>query len=253
LIGKLAIRYILNNVDAIFLREDHSLKLLSGLKGKAPVYVAADMAFLFKGSAKFSRDLQRPVIGVSPCFPHSFSQKQQENYVTAHSKLLDYMIEKHDVNVVFLPSVIGQGEAEKRENAGDDLEVCRMILQSMANKDKSEIVCATTADEFESLVEQLDLLITTRMHPSILAAIKYVPFAGIIYEHKQIGLLKKLGVEDTAININEVTFVKLRSRVEYVWNERKRIRHILELKIPVIQKETATSVKRIVSMYLSAA
>lgn len=249
-IGKLAIKYILDNADAILLREDYSLSLLEGVKGKAPIYVAADMAFLFKGSSMSRRILPKPVIGVSPCFPHSFSQKQQEDYVIAHSQLLDCMIEKHDVNVVFLPSVIGQGETEKRESAKDDLEVCRMILQSMANKRKSEIACATTADEFESLVEQLDLLITTRMHPSILAAIKYVPFATIIYEHKQTGLLKKLGVEDTAIDINEVTFAKLRSRVEYIWNERMRIRHTLTLKIPAIQKETATTVKRVISMCL---
>lgn len=251
-IGKRGIQYILCNADAVLLREDYTLRLLEGIKKKAAIHIAADMAFLFKESAKTSRDLPRPVIGVSPCFPHSFSQKQQEDYVKAHAKALDYMVGKYAVSIVFMPSVVGQGETEKREKARDDLEVCRMIFQNMVHQNKSEMICAATPDEFVSLVEQLDMLIPTRMHPSILAATKHVPFVAIIYEHKQKGLLKKLGVESLAMDVNEVTFEKLRSRVEYVWNERTRIRHSLSLKVPMVQRQTATLVKQVISVYLSA-
>lgn len=243
--GRFAIRFILNNVDAVLLREAYSLTLLKDIKKKAPIYVIADMAFLFKNSLEFGQQLPRPVIGVSPCFPHGFSDQQQRNYISVHSKVLDYLVEKHNVNVVFLPSVIGYGETERRERMGDDLEVCRKILQNMTRKEKAKIICAGTADEFEHLVRQLDLLIATRMHPCILASIKNIPFISVIYEHKQVGMLEKLGLMGVNVNINAFSYAEFKSKVEYAWSQREVVKKQLSLKIPLLQKQMKTDLGEI--------
>jgi polysaccharide pyruvyl transferase WcaK-like protein len=243
-VGKFAINYIINNADAVMLREDYSVNLLKGITNKK-LYVAADMAFLFSPLTKAGRQLKKPVIGVSPCFPHSFPLTKQEEYVTAHSNMLDYFIEKHDVNVVFLPSVIGKGEAETRENASDDLAVCNRIVQNMRYKGRTLTLCASTADEFVGLVAQLDLLVATRMHPSILAAITHVPFAPIIYEHKQKGLLKKLNFEYGSLDVNEVTYEKLLLQVEEIWANREQLRRMLKSNVSKTQEATRRSVKQL--------
>jgi colanic acid/amylovoran biosynthesis protein len=160
------------------------------------------------------------------------------------------MVEKHNVNVVFLPSVIGYGETEGRERIGDDLEVCRAILQDMMNKEKAKVICTNTADEFAHLVSQLDLLIATRMHPSILASINNVPFISVIYEHKQVGMLEKLGLMDIGVDISDFSYAEFKSKVEYVWNQREIVKKQLSLKIPLLQKQMKTDLREILLKFM---
>lgn len=249
LLGRCLAKFIFSNLDAILLREDVSLRFLEGLGIRAPIYITADMSFLFENHLKFDRQLQKPIIGVSPCFPLGMyaCEAHKQNYVLAISKVLDYLIMKYGLKVAFLPSQIGQSKAAIEMGIPDDLEACQMIFQNMLHKDKAEILNVQTAEEFESLIGQLDLLITTRMHPSILASINYVPFVSIIYEHKQTGLLEKLGLENTGIDINDVSYDTLKNKVEHAWKRRDRIKRQLLSRIPLLQKQIRDAVRGVIS------
>lgn len=251
LLGRLLAKFIFSNCDAILLRESVSLRFLKNLKINTPVFVVGDMAFLFKSSFPIKHQLQRPSIGVSPCFAPSMSKCEQRSYVMAISETLDYLIMRYGVNVIFLPSQIGQGKAATEQKIPDDLEVCQKILEKMTNKKQACIFDSLIVEEFEQALSQLDLLITTRMHPSILASTNFVPFVSINYEHKQIGLLTRLHLDDVGLNVNEMSYETLKSKVEYVWFEKERIKERLLSSIPILQEQIRTCTKKIISEVLA--
>jgi polysaccharide pyruvyl transferase WcaK-like protein len=238
-LGLFAARFILNNIDLMVLREPYSLKFLKKVKKDTPVQVLADIAFLFRGFPKSTRILEHAQIGVSPGIPYLFSVGFHQKYVIAHSKTLDDLVKKYDVDILLFPSRVGKGGvAEEKEGFSDDRDICEMIMQNMVHKDRVRIVNVTTVQEFATLLGCLDLLIATRMHPSVLALINFVPFVQVVYEHKQTGLLELLGLEELGININDLSYETLISKVEFVWENRKKIREQLALRIPALQNRT---------------
>jgi len=248
--GRQLASFIFRNLDAILLRENFS-EFIKNIETKTPIYLTSDMAFLFEGCSKCNYKLDRPSVGVSPCLPHELSGVRVQTYVSAIAKVLDYLLTKHGISVVFLPSQSERAKAATKEKVPDDLELCLMILQKMIHKDKAEIFKVQTAREFECLVRQLDLLITTRMHPSILASINCVPFVSMVYEHKQKGLLEQLGLENNSVNIDEVSYDVLKSVVDYSWNNRGIIKKQLSLTIPELQKQIRDTLNEVLSKLIT--
>lgn len=249
-LGRLFAKFIFNSMDVICLREDLSADFLEKLGVRTPVFALADMAFLFEGYSRHEYQFRHPLIGVSPCFCGGMTKAERENYVLVLSKTLDYLVAKYGVNVIFLPSQTTSGRAMMKEKRPDDFVACSMILQKMLRKEKAEILSVQSVEEFDNVIGKLDLLIATRMHPSILASTKSIPFVAITYEHKQIGLLSRLGVSDVGIDVNHLSFEQLRIKTEYVWNERDNIRSRLLAKVPLIQWKTRVIMEQLIQSLL---
>jgi colanic acid/amylovoran biosynthesis protein len=250
IIGRFLAKFIFNNLDAILLREDISSELLGNLGIGATKYVMADIAFLFEDSVESRFQLQKPVVGVSPCFYHGMSNVSKQEYLFAVSNVLDYLVATHNLNVVFLPSQVERAITDPEEEMPNDVKVCSMIVQNMKYRDRTRIVNVQTAAEFRGLIGQLDLLMTTRMHPSIFACTEDVPFVMIVYEHKQTGLLKELRQEALSVDMNEISFDRLRSKVEFAWSNKEKIKEQLASQTHTIQESTETGIKKIISKFL---
>ena len=122
-----------------------------------------------------------------------------------------------------------------------------MIYKNMTHKQKAEILPVQTIEEFSSLISQLDMLVATRMHPSIIAALNNVPFVLIRYEHKQAGLLLKLGLEDVDLSITEISYDGLKKQTQKVWNNREKIREHLSQEVPKMREHMKTRLNTIIS------
>ena len=73
------------------------------------------------------------------------------------------------------------------------------IVLNMVLQEKAKIIEIENLEEYKCFQGLLDLLIPARMHPAILASSSLVPFVSIMAEHKQEGLLKKEGSENTTL------------------------------------------------------
>lgn len=247
-LGRFMARIALNNVDFILLRESYSHQFIEDLKIKTPTLTTSDIAILLKSSqTKFIQGLPKPVIGVSPgLYAASFSEDKQREYISAHSKVLDCVVEKYGVNIVFLPH-------EESGLKHDDLSFCKMVLRDMTHKDKARMMNAKPLEEFNNYLAELDLLISSRMHPAVLASSDKVPTVVIAYDHKQTGFFNQLGLDNCTIDINQVSFEKLLLKIVLVWDNREKIRRQLALVIPELQNDVRTKIQKVCLRFLPLA
>lgn len=127
--------------------------------------------------------------------------------------------------VVFLPST------------PEDVEMSKMIAAKMRNKQSVKIIVTNDVNKYESLIRSLRLLISTRMHPSIIAARNYIPFISIIYDHKQVGFLLQIGLKKFSLYISEVSYEKLKLKINEITQNYDKIQELLQHTIPELQSK----------------
>lgn len=240
LITQWLVRFILNRfVDLILVREPHSAKLLSELGVKNYV-ITADAALIAKVNPTPSSHnpfpSSKPLFGVAPAMlNYTLTKKENDNYITAHAKCLDNLIDKYDATVIFLPS------------SSEDSLMCEMIRDKMSKKHRTTIIITSDVDEYETWIRKLDLLITTRMHPSIIAARNFIPFCSIIYDHKQLGMLQQIGLQSFSIPISRVSYHNLRVMIERAIQNRSEIKEVLKQTLPDIRDKSMITFKAALS------
>jgi polysaccharide pyruvyl transferase WcaK-like protein len=214
-------------VDLVLIREPYSAKLLDKL-GVKNYQVVADMAILVS-TDRSSRFLIpfKPAIGVAPAMlRYTLTKEEVEKYVVAHAKCLDELATQHE-EIVFLPS------------SSDDIVMSQMIMARMKNK-HTKIIITDNVDEYESLVRRLKLLITTRMHPSIIATRNFVPFILIIYDHKQAGFLLQMKLTAPSIPIGKISYDNLKLKISEVIQNYDKVKEILKSRVSKLQDMQTT-------------
>lgn len=243
-IGRSLSRLALNSCSLIIVREPISNRIVQSLRVKTPKILTFDTTWLF-GSATNTRfkDNSHPCIGVSPgIYSYVFSELEIERHVTSYAEALDKAIEKFGFSVVFLPHYVSGFRY-------DDLEISKMILQKMRNKNRARIVEVEKAEEFKSFLDKMDVVISSKMHPAVLALSGRVPTLCVAYDHKQIGLFESLDMNKCVIPLNELSSGRLFSKICYVWNNKERIRAELETRVPSIQKNIRETIKSALSQF----
>jgi polysaccharide pyruvyl transferase WcaK-like protein len=228
-----------HNVDLILIREESSLAILEDLGVKTPKIVTTDVAINFTSSIdNISRDHIKPTIGVAGgVYFNALKEKEIRRYVVAHAKALDYMIEKYDLNVVFLPHDVTGFK-------NDDYDICMNILYEMRYKQKAKTNVFKNVHDYKRFLVQLDILVSSKMHPAVLAASSNVPFMYVVYDHKQTGFAKQVGLLDYCIDITAISSENLRRGMEKLWNSRKDIQIILEKSIPELKRDMKKKIRK---------
>ena len=237
-LGLLFAKLALNICDFILVRDPISYRVVNSLRIKSPRRLASDTTLLLTGTnfTNFN-SLSHPWIGVSPGFySHSLLKREADKYVTEHAKALDEVIERYGFYVVFLPHYVSGFEE-------DDLEVSKRMLQQMSNKKQARIVELGSVEEFKAMLENADMVISSKMHPAVLATSAYVPVVCIAYDQKQVGYFNRLGLDDCVILIRDVSKDNLVLKINHVWNNRKAIKSSLQRKIPSLKADLIESIK----------
>lgn len=174
---------VLNKVDAITLRDPESLKVLKEIGVTTQAVVTADPVF---GIESFNREKgrkilatfgvtesERGIIGVSVRKTKDTCNSFEENV----ARVCDYIIEKHNHNIVFIPMQTNKDEG-----------VSRNIMSRMKNK--SYIIdTRLSVEDIISVISATEGCIGMRLHSLIYAAIANVPLMGISYDPKIKGFL----------------------------------------------------------------
>lgn len=228
LLTRLLIKFVLSRfVDLLLVREPYSAKFLDELNVKNYI-VVSDVALLEKAKTSLNHNdspkLSEFVIGVAPAMlRYTLTKEEFDSYVLAHAKCLDDLVQRYNATILFLPST------------HEDTFVCEVIRNQMIYKNKTKIIITNNVDEYETWIERLDILIATRMHPSIIAARNFIPFCSIIYDHKQIGFLSQIKLKECSLLINNVSYDTLKFVLDYIIQHRFEINKTLKDVIPKLQ------------------
>ena len=157
-----------------------------------------------------------------------------------NAKALDDAISKFGFNVLFIPHFIsGLGL--------DDLRISELILEKMERKDKAELLVIDGVEKFKVILRDMDMVISSKMHPAVLAISSLVPSLSIAYDHKQIGFYDNLGHPECLLKLQDVTYDTLSTKISYVWSNRTEIKKSMETRVPEIKKNIKGNIERSLS------
>ena len=242
-VGRFLSRLALDNCICVIIREPISYEIVNSLGIGSRKILTSDTALLFKATKKpILESLSRPAIGVCPgVYSHSLSNEQVRNYIFEHAKALDTAIETYGFNVYLSPHYVSDFE-------NDDLEICKLILQKMKNKNRAKLFIANGVEEFKSLLDQMDMIIASKMHPGVMGVSGYVPTLSIAYDHKQIGFFRHLGMAKCTLSITEASCQRISKKIDYIWKEREKIVALLQTRVPELQEGIREAVKESFSL-----
>ncbi len=247
-LGRFLVRLSLNNCDYLLIRDPISYNIVNQLGIRSTKLLTYDTALLFNEAIQpnlNSNDLHRPVIGVSAgIYSNSLSKVEVQNYIESHANALDDAVEKFGFTVAFLPHYISGF-------SNDDLDVSNRILEKMDNKDQAKIITTEGVPEFKYLLNQMDLVLSSKMHPAILAATAYVPVLCIVYDHKQTGFFQRLDMSQCTLDISEVSHETLRDKIDQTWLQKDTLSQSLSIRIPQWQRGVSGAIKAVVNLYVN--
>jgi colanic acid/amylovoran biosynthesis protein len=228
------VRLCLKRARAIALREEVSLGHLRSLGlTDLPVFIRADCAFALESVTKarvkeilFAEgvDLNNTgqLIGVSPSYDMEISS---EKYVRLIAKLVDWMVEAIDAQVLLVPHVFTRGWI----NAGDDRRTARHVFSALKDQSKVKVINREyRPSELKGVIGSCDLFIGCRMHANIAALSMGIPTIALGYGHKFHGIMASFGLERFVFEYRQATFEQLATAVNELWSQREDIRRSLQ-------------------------
>lgn len=125
--------------------------------------------------------------------------KNQDQYFSEIEKGLRQIIAKANANVVFIPSTSW------------DIPVCEALYQRLtANGEKGIfLIKDEPVNDFIAICQSVDCMLSTNMHPVILASTNGVPSLAISYFYKVDDFMSSVGLEDYVIRIDQATAERL--------------------------------------------
>ena len=243
-IGRFLSRLSLNSCDYILIRDPVSYEIVDKVGIKTAKVLTYDTAILFDRPTKGSlTDVSRPIVGVSPgIYGQSLSKAENKRYIEAHVRALDNAVEKYGISIVFLPHYISGFKH-------DDLDVSKSIIKKMKNKSHAQIIETDNVTDFCQLLNQMDMVISSKMHPAILAVIGFVPVLCISYDHKQTAFFQRLDMSECVLNIRDVSYERLSSKIDETWKNRLSLEKSLRSQIPTWQNNVKATIEKTVSHY----
>ncbi|MCR5559954.1 MAG: polysaccharide pyruvyl transferase CsaB [Schwartzia sp.] len=206
---------ISSRVSLITVRDHGSLEELKSLSvSRPPIEVTADPVLAIHpvdrgiGRAvlkRYKADGAKPVIGISVR-----EWRGWVGYKKAIAEAADRMAEELDARILFLPM-----------QYPEDVEAAKQIASRM----KSSAIMLDeeyTTSELLSIVGNLDLLISIRLHALIFAGVMNVPMVGISYDPKIDRFLDSIG-QKPAADLKTVTADNLMEDVREKWKLRGEV------------------------------
>lgn len=175
--NKKLIKFVINKVDVITLRDDFSKTELVNIGvNKPPTYVTADPAFSLSPKDKdidyiFEKEgikTDKDLIGIS-----IRKWKNSDDFVEKISVLSNYMLDKYDVNILLIPMQHSM-----------DLEISRNLYNKINRENVYLLEGEYLSEEVLAIIGRLSVLISMRLHTLIFAGVCEVPLAGIVYDPK---------------------------------------------------------------------
>jgi len=234
-INKKLVRWILNKVDLITVRDNFSKELLENLGVVKPsIYVNSDPVFLLKkkninhiiDNYPYIQELinsdDRPLIGVSV-------REYKSNVLDSKrifAQAVDYLIENYQAKIIFLPFQFDE-----------DVHVSEEILSLMKNK--AEVLkIKLEPEELLSVLSRLSLVVGVRLHSIIFSSMANIPFIAFNYDPKVKYFVEDLGLSELLLGTDEdISLKNIQEKIEYIRENNDKIKDILLEKVNNLEEK----------------
>ncbi|MCD6573705.1 MAG: polysaccharide pyruvyl transferase CsaB [Thermoplasmata archaeon] len=255
ILGKVITRIILNKVDLITVRDLKSKKILDSIGiNKPPVYVTIDPAILLSPpNANYINEIlsrenipkNRKLVGISVRPWPRMHSKSYKKLINVLARVADYIVSRLNAFVVFIPMQFAG------ENNDNDIE--REIFCNMCYKKYARILSNTyNPQELLGIIGRTDMVIGMRLHSLIFAAATNVPMIGLAYDPKVKGFLEMIDQEKYSINVDDVDYAMLVSKIDNVWNNKEEIKANLKSKMSYLIEDALFNTKLVKTLILKS-
>lgn len=247
------VRTVLSKASLITVREKISYDFLLNNSIKDHLNLTADSAFLLDAldNNLLSKLLEREqifrnskYIGVSVSnliSNYAGISDAHEKYIKTISEICDYLIERYNYNILFVPHVMIPGN--------DDRITSNQVKYSMRNRKRTIVIeHELNASELKGLTGICSAFIASRMHAAIGAISQYVPTLIFAYNHKTYGIFgEMLNMNDLIIDIKELSKPEFNtlilSKLDYLLENRDSIVKVLKNIVPEIKMQAEKNIE----------
>jgi len=234
-INKKLIKWILNKVNLITVRDNSSKELLENLGVVKPsIYVNSDPVFLLKKKninhiidnypyiQKLINPDDRPLIGVSVREYKSNGSDSKRIFAQA----ADYLIENYQAKIIFLPFQFDE-----------DVHNSEEILSLMKNQ-ADVLKTKLEPEELLSVLSRLSLVVGVRLHSIIFSSMANIPFIAFNYDPKVKYFVEDLGLSELLLEIDEdISLKNIQEKIEYIRENNDKIKNILLKKVNNLEEK----------------
>lgn len=245
---------VLNKVSLLTVREQLSKKYLKSIGVKQDIIVTSDCAFgmsphvskkIDEWHTKFKKwkEKENIIVCVSLSkrlsrfiFPEVKDRKQKYGlYVETFANILDYLLNRYNCMVVFVPHVLGPPPV-------DDRYTHRDIVNHIKQVEKVVLIEETfKADEMKAIISKADFLISARMHALIAAYSTGVPGVAIGYSHKYKGIVgEMLNLDSVFVDVRflkrEELYKQIIEKINFLVDNKDRLIEHLNKIVPNVKK-----------------
>jgi len=257
---KLLVRFILNRINLITLRDIESKNVLEKLGVRTPpIYVTADAAFsLPTYNLEIGKDLlkregfdaktKKLNVSISVRKWRYYGKnniQSHKRYINSLATAADYLIENKNAEVIFASTCTDFGGYQN-----DDRIIAQEVIENMKNDAK--ILCGEYSPmQLSSIYGNMDLHIGTRMHSNILAMLYGTPTMAIQYEFKTHGLMKFFGLNDFVLDINNIDSESLIQLVEKTISKKQWIQQQIFNRLQDLRQQADKNAMLVYEIYNS--
>lgn len=213
----------------ISVRDRLGYRLLEDVGVTSEIHLTADPAFLLEPEPLAVQaleaegvDLTRRLVGFSVREPGPAAPDiRTEEYYDLLANAADFMVERYDAEVVFVPM-------EKT-----DVQHSHAVVAHMQNAERAEILRRKYSPrQILDLMGRFELAVGMRLHFLIFAALRGTPFAALPYASKVSGLLEDL--EMGTPPLGNIGIGELIARIDRSWDGRAELRARIGTKVPAL-------------------
>lgn len=215
----------------ITVRDRLGYRLLEDVGVTPDIHLTADPAFLLQPD-ELSIDalksegveFDRRLVGFSVREPGPAAPDiQTEEYYALLANAADFIVERYDADVVFVPM-------EKT-----DVQHSHAVVAHMRNAERAEILRRRYSPrQILDLMGHLEFAVGMRLHFLIFAALRGTPFAALPYASKVTGLLEDLKMPTPPLG--SIGIGQLIARIDRSWDTRAELRVQLREQVPALQE-----------------
>ena len=252
-INKKLMKWILNKVDLITVRDNSSKELLENLGVVRPsIYVNSDPSFLLRRKdTKDTIDIMDKYTHIRELiYSNSHSvvgisvreyKENREDLKEIFAKVADYLIENYKAKIIFLPFKFDE-----------DVCISEEILSLMKNKNQANVLrTRLEPEELLSLLYRLSLMVGVRLHSIIFSTMADIPFIALNYDPKVKNFVESLGLSELLLELDDTSLKNFKEKVKYIKENNDRIKKILSKKVKILE-EKAFSNNDLVFKFLKA-
>lgn len=238
------VRDTLNSVEILTVRERRAERILEDIGVTKEIKVCADPALLLEpeklpAGTMESEGLKdaKNLIGISVREPGPASAADLSSYYSRIANAADYMVERFDARVVFVPL----------EREVMDIQTSHKVISKMLNAHKATVLKGSySPGQLLSIFEHFVFGVGMRLHFLIFLALAGVPFVALPYASKVDGFLESLQIELPPEYLNPGRLI---AYIDRSWDYRKKLtEQICERILPL--KELALEPNRMITAFL---